>query len=248
LSALAGLGADVIEVGLPSSDAPADGPTIRSANRMALAAGATVESVFRVVEETKRVATSPFVLMTYVDPVRRIGFQAFARGACGAGVSGVIIPDLSPEDEDKWMDASQAAGLDCIFLVGSSASPERMKRVASLSRGFLYYMSTTGVTGGALNLSDELIAGIRSAKTVCDLPVAVGFGIATPDDARALAGVADGVIVGSALIRAIDARASVSGQIRAAATLSSAIIKALARDSSENSKVTGVNDYDTADR
>lgn len=224
---LAENGADVIEVGLPFSDPLADGPTIQQSSRQALDRGITPGGVLELVRRAKEQIDCPVVLMTYVNPVFRMGFARFASAAKNAGVDGVIIPDLPPEEADEWLQAAQHEGLDTIFLVAPTTTRDRMELVSSLSRGFLYYVSMTGVTGSDVAVSEELLNCVREAKEVSRVPVAVGFGISTPDQAHSIAGEADGVIVGSALIRAIQAHESADAQISAVAGLASSLSSAL---------------------
>ncbi|MBM4325950.1 MAG: tryptophan synthase subunit alpha [Deltaproteobacteria bacterium] len=232
LFALADSGADVIEVGLPFSDPMADGPTIQYSSCKALENGTTPESVFRIMEKAKAKTSCPFVIMTYYNPVFRMGLEEFAKRARDSGADGVIVPDLPPEEADEWLDAAHRAGLDTIFLVAPTTPSERMAWIASLSKGFLYYVSMIGVTGAAFNLSDELVTGIAAAKSLSKTPVAVGFGISKPAEAHALGQVADGVIVGSAFIREIQSQTSPSAQAHAAAALAQSFRAALGRSNS----------------
>jgi tryptophan synthase alpha chain len=229
LITLADNGADVIEVGLPFSDPMADGPTIQQSSCTALENGTTPESVFRIIEKAKARASCPFVIMTYYNPALRMGLTEFAKRAKAAGTDGAIVPDLPPEEADEWLDAARGAGLDTIFLVAPTTPPERMAWIASLSRGFLYYVSVTGVTGAAFSVSDELVSGVSTAKSLSKSPVAVGFGISKPADAHALAQVADGVIVGSAFIREIQSQTSPWAQVQAVGTLAASLRAALGR-------------------
>lgn len=227
-------GADVIEVGIPFSDPLADGPTIQTSSRRALDNGATPPGVLDLVARVAPRLSSPVVLMTYVNPVMRMGFQEFASRAKGAGAAGVIIPDLPPEEADEWIDAARSCDLDTIFLVAPTTPVARMEKVAALSRGFLYYVSTTGVTGGATAISEETLAHISQARAVSQVPVAVGFGIALPEQARALAGKVDGVIVGSALIRKIQEYPSAREQVQAVSELAASLSAALGRSFGDN--------------
>lgn len=225
--ALAENGADVIEVGLPFSDPLADGPTIQLSSRMALDNGITPLGVLDLVRRAKERINCPVVVMTYVNPVFRMGFERFAAMSKDSGVDGVIIPDLPPEEADEWLEAAEAHGLETIFLVAPTTPQDRLERIGSISRGFLYYVSMTGVTGTDLAVSDEMINNVRKAKEVSRVPVAVGFGISTPDQARSIAGEADGVIVGSALIREVLAHETTSDRISAVSKLASSLSAAL---------------------
>jgi tryptophan synthase alpha chain len=228
--ALAESGADVIEVGLPFSDPLADGPTIQGSSQTALENGITPRGLFDIIAEARQRIRCPLVLMTYVNPVFKIGAMEFASEAKKAGVAGVIIPDLPPEEADEWIEAAHKNELDTIFLVAPTTPIERLKMVGSKSSGFLYYVPITGVTGSDCTISHEMVSSIQQARTLSKSPVAVGFGISTPEQARTLAKVADGVIVGSALIREIQAyrepQAQVEAVARLAASLSAALVHA----------------------
>jgi tryptophan synthase alpha chain len=234
LKALADNGADVIEVGMPFSDPLADGPTIQTASRKALDAGVTPCVVFDVVARAAKQMTVPLVLMTYFNPVFRMGLPEFARRAKESGCSGVIIPDLPADEAEEWVEVSRKAGLDSIFLVAPTTPPQRMKLIAGLSRGFLYYVSTTGVTGRACEISEDMVAQIKLAKSLSQVPVAVGFGISEPDQARAFAPLVDGIIVGSAFIRQIQAHDSADEQVAAVSRLAASLSAALNRTPGNN--------------
>ncbi len=201
MQALAESGADLIEVGLPFSDPLADGPTIQATSQRALEAGATPRSVLGLVERAAGLLDIPLVLMTYLNPVLAMGYQDFASAAAAAGAAGVIVPDLPPEEADPWRGAARDSGLDTIFLAAPPTPAERLRRILAASSGFVYYVSLTGVTGSGLELDPTLLAAVSAVRRAAQLPVAVGFGVARPEQARALARVADGVIVGSALMR-----------------------------------------------
>lgn len=201
LETLDGAGADLIEVGIPFSDPLADGPVIQHSSQMALDAGVTPATVLDLVGRASARVKAPLVLMTYYNPMLAMGLEEFAKRASRAGAAGVIIPDLPPEEAGPWLAAAEGRGLDTVFFAAPTTPPERLKLVTQATRGFLYYVSMTGVTGSDLELAPKLLAAIAEARLVCQLPVAVGFGVATPDQAAKLAKVADGVIVGSALVK-----------------------------------------------
>lgn len=227
ITALADNGADVIEVGLPFSDPLADGPTIQLSSRKALDNGITPIGVLDMVRRAKERISCPVVVMTYVNPVFRMGFQQFAAKSKDSGVDGVIIPDLPPEEADEWIEAAEQHGLETIFLVAPTTPQDRLEWIGSISSGFLYYVSMTGVTGSDFAVSDEMITNVRGAKSVSRVPVAVGFGISTPDQARSIAGDADGVIVGSALIREMLSHEGSAEQISAVSRLAASLSAAL---------------------
>jgi tryptophan synthase alpha chain len=200
---MAGSGADIIELGVPYSDPLADGPTIQAASQRALQRGINLKEVFRLTQKLKGVAP-PLVIMTYFNPVFRYGLEAFAEDCQRSGVAGVIIPDLPPEEAGPWMRKARKWKLDTIFLAAPTSPPERIRMVSQFSRGFIYYVSLTGVTGVREKLSGELESAVRRIQEQSQKPVAVGFGISTPEQAREVSRFADGVIVGSAIVKIIE--------------------------------------------
>jgi tryptophan synthase alpha chain len=196
-------GAEIIEVGIPFSDPMADGPVIQQASKLALDAGATPTGVLDLIAGLKGQLQAPVVVMTYYNPVLNLGLEAFARRAASAGVAGVIVPDLPPEEAAPWLKAARAAGLDTIFMAAPTTPPERLGKLLECCTGFLYYVSMTGVTGSGLSLDQEVLGGIERVRGAAGLPVAVGFGVAEPGQAAILGRVADGVIVGSALVKLV---------------------------------------------
>ena len=197
-------GADIIELGVPFSDPLADGPTIQRAAERALARGTSLSAVIRLVSRVRRKVRTPIVLMTYYNPVFVYGESRFVANATDAGVDGVIIPDLPPDEAGSLIRESRHKGLDTIFLLAPTSTEDRMRIVCEKSRGFVYFVSLLGITGSALSLSPGLKAMIRKARMTGGKPVCVGFGISTPEDARAVSRFADGVIVGSAIVRALN--------------------------------------------
>jgi tryptophan synthase alpha chain len=196
-------GADLIELGIPFSDPLADGPTLQAASQRALQKGIRLRDLFRLTEELQR-KSAPLVLMTYFNPVLRFGLRDFAESCKRNGVEGVIIPDLPPEEAMPWVQEARACDLDTIFLVAPTTTSERTRLISGRSRGFIYYVSVTGVTGAREDLPDELESAVRRIKEYGEKPVAVGFGVSTPAQAKRIASVADGVIVGSAIIKIIE--------------------------------------------
>ncbi|MFH1737236.1 MAG: tryptophan synthase subunit alpha, partial [Actinomycetota bacterium] len=197
---LAVAGADLIEVGIPFSDPLADGATIQKASETALSGGMNTDKVFTAVREARQTTAIPIVVMTYYNVVFRYGLERFAAAAAAAGIDGAIIPDLPPEEAGPWQDAASRFGLCTVFLVAPTSSAERIRRVAEASTGFIYCVSLTGVTGGRAELPRGLPGFIKSVRQATDKPVAVGFGVSTSAQAATLSRLADGVIVGSALI------------------------------------------------
>lgn len=239
LTALAENGADVIEIGLPFSDPMADGPTIQAAGQQALEKGMTPPKLLDMARRFASIAGTPMVVMTYFNPILRMGSETFAARAADSGISGVIIPDLPPEEADQWREAAIKHGLDTIFLVAPTTPKSRMEWISSRSSGFLYYVSMTGVTGSAFEISDGMLDQIRLARRLSAIPVAVGFGISTPDQAARLADTADGVIVGSAMIRAVQAEEKPAAQIGAVSRLAAALSRALIRGNGPHSEDIG---------
>jgi len=211
-------GVDVVEVGLPYSDPLMDGPTIQRAAEIALKGGTTTDDVL---ETVRAVAASgaPTLVMSYWNPVERYGVGRFADAMAAAGGAGVITPDLTPDEAGPWLDAVGAAGVDPVFLVAPSSTPERIARVADVTRGFVYAASTMGVTGvrsQVASSAQDLVGRVRRAT---DLPVCVGLGVSTREQAAEVAGYADGVIVGSAFVRRLLDAPSVVDGVRASVAL-----------------------------
>ena len=195
-------GADVLELGIPFSDPLADGSIIQAAYTRALEGGVTVK---RIIEAMPRIAGEsglPLVLMTALNPVLAYGPTAFCRDAAAAGAAGLLVPDLLPEDSGPLREAAAAAGLDTVYLGAPDTSDERLAAAAVLSTGFFYLISRRGVTGPQAGVGDALDALVARARRYCRVPIAVGFGVTDSEDARRVAEVADGVIVGSAFIEA----------------------------------------------
>jgi tryptophan synthase alpha chain len=194
-------GADIIELGVPFSDPMADGPTIQKASERALAAGTTLKSILAMVASVRRVSQVPIILMGYFNPVYRYGTRKFVEDAVAAGVDGVLLVDLPPEEAREFKAEAELKGLDVIFLLAPTSDDARIEKVARIGSGFIYYVSVTGVTGARKSIDDSVFAAVEKIRGRVNLPVAVGFGIADPSQAGRLADVADGVVVGSALVK-----------------------------------------------
>jgi tryptophan synthase alpha chain len=194
-------GLDLVEIGVPFSDPIADGPVIQNASQAALANGVTVPWILDTVHRLRYYTDMPVILMSYANPILAYGPERFFTDAQKAGVDGLIVPDLIVEEAGLFTRAATAAGIKLIHLVSPTTPVPRRAMIAQKTRGFLYAVSLTGVTGTRQALPSGLPKFIQSLKTVSPVPVAVGFGISTPDQARAVASYADAVIVGSALIR-----------------------------------------------
>lgn len=204
LDALAEAGADVLELGIPFSDPLADGPTIQRSSFRSLSQGTTVAGVLRDLATFRSRRATPVVLFTYLNPILRYGVDDFLADAVEAGAQGLLVTDLPQGADPRLEDRIRASGLDLIRLVAPTTLPERVPRIAAGGSGFLYYISRTGVTGVQTALRDSLGEEVGRIRAAVSLPVAVGFGISTPEQAAEVAGVADGVVVGSALVRALD--------------------------------------------
>lgn len=214
-------GCDVIELGLPYSDPVMDGPTIQAAAQQALDGGVRTRDVLRTVEAVAATGV-PTVVMTYWNPVERYGVERFATDLAGAGGAGLITPDITPDFADEWIAAADARDLDKIFLVSPSSTDERIAMTAAASRGFLYATAVMGVTGTRTTTSDLAQPLVSRVKAVTDLPVGVGLGVSNGDQAAEIAAYADGVIVGSAFVRALqDNAGDEAAALRALAALTS---------------------------
>lgn len=194
-------GADIVELGVPFTDPLADGPTIQRAAERALKAGVTLRKVIDFVGELRQKTQMPVALMTYYNPVFKYGEAHFVTDAVNSGVDGVIIPDLPPDEAEGLIRLSKKTGLSTIFLLAPTSTEDRIKKVARSSTGFIYYVSMTGITGSRIMLDDSIRESINSIRRVADKPVAVGFGVSTPEEAKEVSGFADGVIVGSAIVK-----------------------------------------------
>jgi len=197
-------GADIIELGVPFSDPLADGPTIQKAAQRALDEGVTLKKVIELVAELRVASQIPIILMTYYNPVYKYGEERFAHDAVAAGVDGIIVPDLPPDEADNLIRHSRKSGLDTIFLLAPTSTDSRIQKVSRASSGFIYYVPITGITGAKLSLDASLESHMARIRNVTDKPVAVGFGISTPEEASAISRFADGVIVGSAIVKRIE--------------------------------------------
>jgi len=207
--ALAGAGADVIELGVPFSDPVADGPTIQRASERALKAGASLAGVLELVRRIRQTSQVPLVLFTYFNPILQMGLEKFAAAATQAGADGVLVTDLTPEESEDYRRIIHTQNLDTIFLAAPTSDDERLRKISACSSGFLYLISRTGVTGAKDSLPDDLPGLLRRVHEFTELPVAVGFGISLPGHVSVLGGLADAAVVGSALVSEIEKASSV---------------------------------------
>jgi tryptophan synthase alpha chain len=202
--AMAAAGADLIELGVPFSDPIAEGPTIQRASERALARGTSLRRVLELVKRLRARCDVPLLLMGYANPFYAMGARGFASAAAEAGVDGVIVADLPPEEGADLYGAAAQAGIDGVLLAAPTTTDARLRLLVERTRGFLYYVSLTGVTGARAELAADLAAAIARVKALSDVPVCVGFGVSTPDHAREIAGFADGVVVGSAIVERVE--------------------------------------------
>ena len=205
LSRLPGLGADLIELGMPFSDPMADGPSIQAAGERALRAGQTMADTLAMAASFREDdAGTPLVLMGYFNPIYRYGAEAFVADARQAGVDGLIVVDLPPEEDEELRTPAEEAGLALIRLAAPTTDDDRLRRILADCDGFVYYVSVTGITGTKSAMTRDVAAGLARIRKATDLPVAVGFGVRTADQAAEIAGFADAVVVGSAIVQRIE--------------------------------------------
>jgi tryptophan synthase alpha chain len=214
LSELDSAGADIIEIGVPFSDPLADGPTIQKAAERALGQGVTLTRVLKMVSEIRNRIKAPLVLMTYYNPVFKFGLETFAKKASEAGVDGVIVPDLIPDEADDFISLAKRYRLDTIFLLAPTSTKDRINKVVNASTGFIYYVSITGITGAKLSVDKTMKKTLNLIKKTTRKPTVVGFGISNHKEASNVAALADGVVVGSALVRLISEGRSIKALVK----------------------------------
>jgi tryptophan synthase alpha chain len=207
-------GADIIELGVPFSDPLADGPTIQRAAERSLQKGTTLRKVLSLVKEIRRTSEIPLILMTYYNPIFKLGIESFITKAVKAGVDGVIIPDLIPDEADEFMKLSRQHNLDTIFLLAPTSTDERIRKVTKASTGFIYYVSITGITGAKLSMGTLMKKTLKTINGTTSKPVAVGFGVSTAKEASSVSKLADGVIIGSAIVKLIAKKKSIKGFVK----------------------------------
>jgi tryptophan synthase alpha chain len=208
-------GADLIELGIPFSDPMADGPANQRAAARGLASGATLPAILALVAELRKHTQIPIILFGYFNPVFRYGCERLCADANRAGVDGLLVVDLPPEEALELAAPARAEGLDLIYLLAPTTPIERSRMIASSATGFLYYVSVTGVTGARAALASDLEQKVMTVKSITDLPIGVGFGISTADQAREVARFADAVVVGSAISQLIELHAASEGLVAA---------------------------------
>ena len=195
---------DILEIGVPFSDPTADGPVIQAASHRALTAGATLAGILDMIDEVRQVSEIPIVLFGYYNPILSYGAERFAVKAREVGVDGILVVDLPPEEAGELRCYTDTAGIDFISLIAPTTTDERIRTITDNSGGFLYYISITGVTGTAKPEVFDIQRYVKRIRAITDLPVAVGFGISTPEQAREIAPHADGIVIGSAVVRLIE--------------------------------------------
>ena len=194
-------GADIIELGVPFSDPMADGPTIQLSSERALASGTTLHGVLETVKRVRTRTEIPIVLMGYLNPVHAYGYDRFCRDAAEAGVDGLLLVDMPPEESAQLVIPARKSGLDVIFLLTPTSNSERIAVIEKLGSGFVYYVTVTGVTGARTSVSASLAQELSRVTQTISLPVMAGFGISTPEQASEVGKLADGVVVGSAIVK-----------------------------------------------
>lgn len=207
-------GADIIELGVPFSDPIADGPAIQQAAERALRSGTSLRKILPMVKQLRRRTQIPLVLMAYYNSIHAFGPDRFCREATEAGVDGLIVPDMPPDESGPLKEPAAASGLQLIFLLAPTSTAERRAFVARQSQGFVYYVSLTGITGAKLKDVSDVSRNVEKIRKISKTPIAVGFGVATPEDAASLAAIADGVIVGSAIVKQIAAHQQEAGIVK----------------------------------
>jgi len=234
LHSLVAAGADVLELGIPFSDPMAEGPAIQHACERALAHHVTTRRVLEMVREFRtKDADTPVVLMGYLNPVEVMGYDAFAREAVAAGADGMITVDLPPEEAEDYLQAFRTHGLDSIFLLAPTSTEARIRQVAAAASGFVYYVSLKGVTGASHIDIEEVQQKINTIKTMVDIPIAIGFGINSPETAAEVSRISDAVVVGSALVKRIAALADSPDKINSEASKFIASLRASIDNSNE---------------
>jgi tryptophan synthase alpha chain len=220
-------GVDILEIGVPFSDPTADGPVIQAASQRALKADTTLQGVLNLVTEVRKVSEIPIVLFGYFNPIFAYGAQKFAGAARRAGVDGVLVVDLPYEEAKELRIYTDAVGIDFISLIAPTTDGKRLNKIAAQASGFLYYISITGITGTAAPKIDNIKTAVKKIRKITKLPIAVGFGISQLQQAREIARFADGVVIGSAVVRLIDENKNNPDLVRIVSTYAHEIKNAL---------------------
>ena len=227
IPALEAAGVDIIEIGVPFSDPTADGPVIQAASQRALKRGATLAKILAMIAALRRTSAIPIVLFGYYNPILSYGPEKFAADAAASGVDGILVVDLPPEEAGELRKYTDKAGLAFITLIAPTTDPKRARKILRGATGFVYYISVTGVTGTAVPRPDDVRRDVERIQAMTPLPVAVGFGISTPEQAAAIAPLADGVVIGSALVRLIGEKGESADLIPAVSAYAGGIRRAI---------------------
>lgn len=222
-------GADMLEIGIPHSDPMADGPTIKRTSHQALSKGLTTDGAFSLMEKVAARTSIPLIVMCYINTVMKPGVRRFASRCSAAGISGVIIPDLTFEERHRFLECFENSEIDVIFLTAPTTPVNRVREIAAASSGYLYLVSITGITGARESLPGSTETFIRKAKAVSPIPVCVGFGISNEATARQMGRLADGIIVGSALLNRIENATSSRGAFAGVSSLMKELRRGLDR-------------------
>ena len=225
--ALEKAGVDILEIGVPFSDPTADGPVIQAASHRALKAGTTLQGVLDLVAEVRKVSQIPIVLFGYFNPIFAYGVKKFSQAASAAGVDGVLVVDLPYEEAKELKIYTDAVGIDFISLIAPTTDTKRLSKIASGAMGFLYYISITGITGTSAPKIGNIKSEVEKIKKITKLPIAVGFGISRPRQAREIGHFADAVVIGSAVVRLVDENKNNSNLIKIVSGYASGIKKVL---------------------
>jgi tryptophan synthase alpha chain len=220
-------GADLIELGVPFSDPMADGPANQRAAARGLSSGATLPAILAMVAELRKESQIPLILFGYFNPIFHYGSARLCADAASAGIDGILVVDLPPEEAGELAPHARAVGLDLIYLLAPTTPLERGRTIAANASGFLYYVSVTGVTGARTVLAADLAAKVGALRAVIDLPIGVGFGISSPEQAREVAGYADAVVVGSAISQLIEQHAAADDLVEIAGEFVGALKRAI---------------------
>ena len=229
VTTLAESGADIVELGIPYSDPLADGPTIQAASQRALERGATVQGVFDCAAQIRQRTQIPLIIMTCYNPVLQYGLEEFAQEAARVGVEGVLVSDLPPSESNQWRAVAAEHGLATVFLVAPTTPDERIQQMIECTTGFVYAVARPGVTGARDELPPDLTESVARIRQATELPVAVGFGISKPEQVAAVCEIADGAIVGSAVVDIIAATAARESLLAEVASFTSSLAEAVGR-------------------
>jgi tryptophan synthase alpha chain len=227
VAALETAGVDILEIGVPFSDPTADGSVIQAASQRALKKGTTLAKILAMIAALRRTSGIPIVLFGYYNPILSYSPEKFAVDAAASGVDGILVVDLPPEEAEELRQYTDPAGLAFITLIAPTTDPERARKILRRAKGFVYFISVTGVTGTATPRTEDVRYDVEQIKTVTSLPVAVGFGISTPLQAAAIAPLADGIVVGSVLVRLVGEKAGSGDLIPAVSSFATKIRRAI---------------------